>query len=217
MTSGPGVIVAVAALALAGAGIVLGGLAAGQPPQPLVAVLLAQAAAALPVLLALIVYRPAQLGLDVPQPRHLLTGLAIVPLAILVSLLGAGVVFLAVGQPPSGQPVEEVIGALHERFGLLGLVLIGAVLPGIVEEALLRGVVLHGLRRRLSPNAAIIITALGFALLHLSPWRLVPQFCLGVLLGWLTLRSGSCWQAAVVHAGHNAVLLVLSRLAPAWA
>jgi len=58
----------------------------------------------------------------------------------------------------------------------------------------------------------VLVCALLFAALHFSPWRFLPQLSLGILLGWLTLRTGSCWPAAVGHAVHNGVLLTAEYL-----
>ncbi len=203
----PGVWMAATAWLLALAGLVGGSALLGAKADPLLMIVLAQTAAALPVLLLLIWHRPAALGLGPASWRSNVLGLGLGPVAIGASMIGFGVMFLLVGPPPANQPVEQVIGALDARFGLVGLILLAAVLPGLVEEALFRGVILTGLRSRLSPAAAVLITALLFAALHLSPWRFVPQLALGCLLGWLTVRTGSCWPAAMAHAVHNAVLV----------
>ncbi len=199
---------------LAGAGMMLAALLLGKHPDPLLLVLASQAAVALPVLLLLLALRPPALGLGPAAPRAWLGGVALGPLAFVCSLTINGVVILFAGLPPKDLPIIDIIDGLHQRIGLGGLVLCAAVLPGIVEEALFRGVILTGLRRHLSPAAAVLITALLFAALHLDPWRFLPQLTLGLLLGWWTLRSGSCWPAAVAHAVHNAIVLVVSRMVP---
>lgn len=214
MRAQPGVVTAVTAWLLAAGVIVGGSLLLGPKPDPLLAVLLAQGAVLLPVLVLALRLPLAELGLGPAAPARLAAGLAWAPIAVLISI-GAGLVVMRLaGQPPAGQPVELAIQAIHERLGWGGLLLITAVLPGFLEEALFRGVILHGLRRRLPAWAAVALAALAFACLHLSPWRLLPQFCLGCLLGWMTLRAGSCWPAALAHAGHNALIIVIARLAP---
>lgn len=215
MLAKPGVVIAVLAWLLAGAGMLVAGWLLGPKPDLLVVVLLSQAAVALPVLLLLVPLRPRELGLGLPSPRGLLAGAALGPVAIAMSLGILGATVLLFGKPPGEQPVELVIGDLRARFGLPGLLLCAAILPGLVEEALFRGVILTGLRRHLSPAAAVLICALLFAALHLSPWRFLPQLALGCLLGWLTLRTGSCWPAALAHALHNGAVLAVVQLVPA--
>lgn len=213
MLAKPGVVIAVLAWLLAGAGMLGGAWLLGGKPDLLAMVLVSQAAVALPVLLLLIPLRPRELGLGLPSRKGILAGAALGPVAIAMSMAILGAIVLLFGQPPNQQPVELVIGDLHQRFGLGGLLLCAAILPGLVEEALFRGVILTGLRRHLSPAAAVLICALLFAALHLSPWRFLPQLALGCLLGWLTLRTGSCWPAALAHALHNGILLTVTQLA----
>jgi sodium transport system permease protein len=153
------------------------------------------------------------LGMGAASPRALLGGLALGPLAALLSLAAGMLFIIFIGPPPPDQPVERAIATIYDQTGWIGLLLITALLPGVVEEALFRGVILSGLRRRLPPGAAVLVCALAFALMHLSPWRFAPQLALGCLLGWLTLRTGSCWPAALAHAAHNGLVILVARLA----
>jgi membrane protease YdiL (CAAX protease family) len=217
----PGPTVAIAAVALAAAGLIGGGLLAGPDAPPLVAVLCAQGGALLPVLLVLLRWRPAVCGLAAPRPEHLVAGFALAPAAMLASLLGGGLQYWLgtwAGFQPEAEHVEQVLGGLRDTVGWAGLVALACVVPGLVEESLFRGVVLHGLRRRLSAPAAVLICALLFAAVHMSPWRILPQCALGCILGWLTLRCGSMWPAAAAHACHNLLVLAITlggeRLAP---
>jgi membrane protease YdiL (CAAX protease family)/NAD-dependent dihydropyrimidine dehydrogenase PreA subunit len=94
--------------------------------------------------------------------------------------------------------------------GLLGIVLTVAavaVVGPILEEALLRGVVLTALRRRFGEWPAVLAGALAFALLHASVWSLLPLTVLGAGLGWLAVRSRSLWPAVVAHVLYNGVLV----------
>lgn len=209
----PGVVIAVGAWLLAGAGMLLGSWLLGPKPDALVLVLASQAAVALPVLILLVPLEPRELGLGGTSWRPLLAGAALGLVALLVSVAVHAVTIAIAGQPPQELDINRVVSGLASDLGLVGLILLGAVLAGAAEEALFRGVILTGLRKHLSPSAAVLICALLFAALHLSPWRFLPQLALGCLLGWLTLRTGSCWPAAVAHAVHNGVLLAIGQLA----
>lgn len=207
----PGVIIAVMAWLLAGAGMLLASWLVGPQPDALTLVLASQSAVALPVLLLLLPLEPRTLGLGGTGWRPLLTG-AGVGLAALLCSTALFVATVAVFGKPPELDINRVVGGLAADHGLVGLILLGAVLAGVAEEALFRGVMLTGLRKHLPPAAAVLICALLFAAMHLSPWRFLPQFALGCLLGWLTLRTGSCWPAAVAHAVHNGVLLAIGQL-----
>ena len=71
---------------------------------------------------------------------------------------------------------------------------------------------LSGLRRSLGDNGGVLLSAFLFATLHLSPYRFLPQFTIGVVLAILTIRSRSIIPAMVVHAGHNAGMVLLGRI-----
>ena len=115
-------------------------------------------------------------------------------------------------------PKEVVEGLRHAiaptdggRGTLLTLFLM-ALTPAICEEALFRGPILRGLRTRLSPAGAAILTGLLFGIFHLDPWRLLPTAILGVALSGIALASDSIVPAMVAHFVNNACLILLARL-----
>lgn len=86
-------------------------------------------------------------------------------------------------------------------FGL-GL-LVGALFAGACEETLFRGAIQGTVERRGAVHA-VVVTALLFAVFHLNPWNLLSAAGLGVLLGIVTVRTGSTLPAMVCHACSNA-------------
>jgi membrane protease YdiL (CAAX protease family) len=94
--------------------------------------------------------------------------------------------------------------------GVVGMVLtivVVALVGPLLEELLLRGVVLGAVSARIGVWPAIAACALAFALLHASLWSLLPLTVLGVGLGWLAVRSRSLWPAVLAHVLYNAVLV----------
>jgi len=127
---------------------------------------------------------------------------ALLSLAVGITSWGvaAGMVVLAsplVGDPPS-------IPALQPRTlpDLFWALLIGALLAGLCEESLFRGV-LQGVLRRKGRLRGVVITAALFAVFHLNPWLLLPTFFLGLVYGVLVLRTGSTVPAILAHAATN--------------
>lgn len=125
----------------------------------------------------------------------------------LVSVLYRAAAPIAGFQPPSGDGAD-----LTTLFGTGPLapaatILVVAVLAPVIEEALLRGVVLGALRGRFGPWPAIVASAIAFSLLHASAWSFIPLTVLGVALGWLAVRSRSLWPAVGAHVLYNAVLV----------
>ena len=87
-----------------------------------------------------------------------------------------------------------------------------ALTPAFVEELFFRGFVLNGLRGSLGVVAAVILSAVAFAMFHHSVHRLVVTGTLGLLYGLLAVRSGSIWPSIIAHAGNNGIRLAQLKL-----
>ena len=92
-----------------------------------------------------------------------------------------------------------------------------AVLPAVCEELFFRGWMLSAFAGgRPAPRraaVAVVVQAACFAAFHLLPERMPQTFALGILLGWITLRSSSLLPAVLGHLAHNSVPLAIYALA----
>lgn len=157
-------------------------------------------------------YRPRAINLTNPGWRGLSMGLLWLPAAITLSGLIGGLQQMLVGKElleQGSEQVSEVIRGIQAQGGVGLLLLCVAVLPGVCEELLCRGTLLTGLRNGIGPIGAALVSAFLFAILHLSPWRFAPQFCLGILLAVVVWRTRSIVPAMLIHAGHNGTLVLL--------
>lgn len=155
--------------------------------------------------LALRPVKPAVwLAVVVGAPAGLLTGIGIFRLAAFVF-------------PVPPQMLEAFSKALlPDDFPLWQAAIFVAVMPGIVEELLFRGVFLHGLVRRFHPIAAVAIVGVMFGLMHVSLFRLVPTAYLGMLLAGVTLVTGSVFPAMLWHFLNNLLGVSSSALDIPW-
>ena len=115
---------------------------------------------------------------------------------------------------------EAELGELLEfitRFdtlgGLMGGLIVIAVLPGLGEEILFRGV----LQRRLyplvgNPHVAIWTAAVIFSAIHIQFFGFFPRLLLGAVFGYIYYWSGSLWYAIVAHFVYNGTTLVMLYL-----
>ncbi len=91
-----------------------------------------------------------------------------------------------------------------------------ALVPAVAEELFFRGWLLSAFAGgRPSPGRSLAANAgqaALFALFHLLPERMPQTFVLGLVLGWMTLRSRSLLPAVVGHLAHNSMPLVLLGL-----
>lgn len=112
---------------------------------------------------------------------------------------------------------QDVVKDLDQARGvhLVLIALVAALVAPVCEELLFRGLLLRSLRRRVSPAAAVGISALVFALAHpmldptLGTFAVVPAlFALGVISGVAALRRGDLSVSILLHIGFNLLATV---------
>ncbi|SMP66136.1 ABC transporter permease subunit/CPBP intramembrane protease [Anoxynatronum buryatiense] len=103
------------------------------------------------------------------------------------------------------------------RLSPLAQFLFIAVTPGICEEILFRGFAFRPLEAKWGPKAAILITALLFALVHMDFIRLIPTFLLGLAFGYVTWKTRSIYPAMALHILNNGLaLMALEHVTLQW-
>ena len=84
---------------------------------------------------------------------------------------------------------------------LLGVLAI-AVVPAIVEETAIRGIVMQPLRKY-GDKFAIIASSVLFACMHGNMVQIPYTVIGGLLLGYLVIATGSLWPAIILHFINN--------------
>ena len=77
-----------------------------------------------------------------------------------------------------------------------------------LEELIFRGAIMSGFSRNYHPAFAIFFSALLFALFHLNPWQFAATFALGLILGYIRIRTGSVLACIAGHATHNGLVFL---------
>jgi len=85
-----------------------------------------------------------------------------------------------------------------------------AVLPGICEEVLFRGVILHTMRKIKSEFTIMLIVAVLFGIFHLDIYRFLPTAILGFAMTYLMLKTGNFLLPVFYHFINNAVSIAVS-------
>lgn len=83
------------------------------------------------------------------------------------------------------------------------------LLPAFFEEIFFRGLMLGGLKRT-GTIFSVFLVGLCFSLYHASLSQLIYQFIYGVVLSYLTKKSGSVIPAMIAHFINNALVLTLT-------
>lgn len=156
---------------------------------------------------ALSLYRPSLLSLV----GALVLALASIPLIAQVAVWQNHIL-------PFPKELEEQMKALLTSDGtmlsLLFLLFTAALSPAICEEVLFRGAILSGLRTKLNPAVAICITGILFGLIHLMIWRILLTALLGIIIGYVVVRSGSIFPGMLFHFVVNASAVLVTNFAP---
>ncbi len=92
-----------------------------------------------------------------------------------------------------------------------------AVTPAVCEEFTFRGFLLSAFSKRLTAWVSVLITAVLFGLFHvfvrdaLLFERMIPSTLMGLLLGWVCLRTGSLVPGILLHVAHNGMMITMAH------
>lgn len=87
-------------------------------------------------------------------------------------------------------------------------ILIITIFAPLLEEILVRGLVLRGYLKNYTPNKAIIASAIFFGIIHLNPWQFVAGFISGLVLGYLYYKTKSLTPSIFVHFVNNSLSVI---------
>ena len=118
---------------------------------------------------------------------------------------------------PIAPQMQQMLEELQEKFSSANvwlLVLCVAALPAICEELAFRGFILSGFRSMGNNRRAIIVSALFFGVTHGLLQQSINAFVLGLVLGYLAVRSGSLLPGVVFHFLHNSMSVLSAKITP---
>jgi uncharacterized protein len=121
------------------------------------------------------------------------------PIVLIVSLLNQKVL----QDQGGGNPILEIILQSHDGLTIGLLWFLVAVCAPFFEESLFRGFFLTSLTRYLSTWQAIALSGLLFAIAHQNLGDLLPLTVLGMILGFVYLRSRNLLASMLLHSLWN--------------
>ena len=147
--------------------------------------------------------------LPISAPTALLSVIIASAGFVLVGMISALQEYILPRSPEYQAAWESVLQKfLAVPFGVTLAVV--AVLPGICEELFFRGFILRGVRQRCSDDFAIILVGLLFGAFHFDPYRFLPTSLLGMLFGYMVVKTGSLVPGIIAHAVNNSIAMLLS-------
>lgn len=140
-------------------------------------------------------------ALDVPAWKKLA-----IAAAILFVVLGTAFYLLE----ETGVPFERITDEMWRHdYSLWQLLALYSLAPAFFEEIAFRGIIFHRLRLVLGEREGWLVQAAFFSVLHLSPVIFVTHFAMGLIFGWLRMRTGSLIPGMILHASWNAANILL--------
>ena len=96
-------------------------------------------------------------------------------------------------------------------FDIIMLFIGSAIIPPLIEEFALRGVIMQSLRKY--GNAfAIVVSAFVFGIFHGNAVQMPFAFLCGLVIGYAVIATESLWTGIIIHALMNAMSGVSSAL-----
>ncbi len=110
---------------------------------------------------------------------------------------------------PAPEWFWELFNKLFEnKYGFWGAMIKVAIIAPIIEEGLFRGIIMHGFMKNYKNWHSILVSAILFSVYHLNPWQMTYTFFLGLLLGWIMVRTNSLILCIIAHSINNLSVLL---------
>ncbi|MFO0918579.1 MAG: type II CAAX endopeptidase family protein [Planctomycetaceae bacterium] len=114
--------------------------------------------------------------------------------------------------PPLPKGVTDIMAVMSSDKLPLWLVLIPfAIVPGICEELAFRGFLLSGFRRTGRTALAVVLSSLMFGIMHMIPQQVFNAALLGLVLGYVAVRTGSLLPCVAFHVSYNSLEILRNR------
>lgn len=110
---------------------------------------------------------------------------------------------------------SQVIAGLAKTLpqALAATLAIGLLGP-FAEELAFRGMVYGCVEGYFGARAAWLVSSILFAVAHIEPAHVALVLPIGMLLGWVRMRSGSLWPCIAAHVANNVLVVWWAYLAP---
>lgn len=107
-----------------------------------------------------------------------------------------------------GKEVTALMLNIEGIPDLIFVVLVVAVLPGVTEELVFRGILQNTLQKYMNPHLSVFISAGVFSFIHFQFFGFFPRWYLGILLGYIYLFSGNILISMLAHFFNNFFIII---------
>ncbi len=139
------------------------------------------------------------------------------PILLVLLIIAATIAVMIAIEPltmifPMPENVKEIYLRLIEN-PFWTTISVAAAAP-LIEEFLLRGVMLRGMLQHMAPWHAILWSAFFFALIHMNLSQAVGAIIMGIFMGWIYYKTGVLWLTILIHFINNGLSVLFTLLFP---
>lgn len=110
-------------------------------------------------------------------------------------------------------PLLSHLPSPDQNYGRGGWTLLAVVvIAPVAEELLFRGMLTEMLRRHTGTAAAVIVSSVVFALMHLQPAVMIDAFLAGMALCYIYFLTRSIYACILLHMFNNAIAMSMQVL-----
>jgi len=133
------------------------------------------------------------------------------PVTIIFSILSALAIIILSEPLISMLPVSDLYKDMITRLNQKGIsiLLMTVVFAPVLEELLIRGIILEGFLRNYSPGKAILFSSLIFGILHFNLIQFVGAFIIGLFIGWVYYKTRNLILPVLIHFANNLLSYIL--------
>lgn len=107
----------------------------------------------------------------------------------------------------TGFKLNDELPIKIDNFGVFVLMLFTlALLPAMFEELLFRGIIFNGLKDY-GKMHAVFGSSILFCLMHLNVEQTIYPFIVGVILGFVMLKTSNIWYPILIHFFNNLIVI----------
>lgn len=91
-------------------------------------------------------------------------------------------------------------------------IFLSCIYAPLIEEMMYRGIILNGLLKKYSVKTALFFSALIFGLMHFSFLKAINAFLIGLIIGYVFIKTKSLYLCIFIHFCNNFIVMYLPTL-----
>jgi sodium transport system permease protein len=166
------------------------------------------------IIMALVLTTSVRKSLRIRMPHW-----TVMPLSVVVGLTLHPAYTLLAKSVSYAYPISEDAALAMQPFvqqitdaPWISIILLMALVPAICEELAYRGFIFGGLVRQNGQFRAVVVTSIMFGISHGIVQQSICATFMGLMLGWVALRTGSVLPGILIHFTNNAMSVSMDRI-----